>query len=88
MMTFPRELKEEARRICVYDHALGLASPGRRRLEREVDSASINATVKNVVAYLRAAKYGIDQPKLFEDVGVRTVDNAVPKELHAEVGLP
>jgi hypothetical protein len=37
------------------------------------------------VTYLRAAKHGIDQPELYEDVGVYVVDDAVPRVLHAEV---
>jgi hypothetical protein len=47
--------------------------------------ASIKASVRDVVAYLRSAEHGIDQPELFENVGVYTVDDAVPRELHIMV---
>jgi hypothetical protein len=65
------------------DHALNLSSL--RLPERDVRWDSIKSSVQTSIAYLRSAKYGIDQPELFEDVGVYTVDNALPTELHAEV---
>jgi hypothetical protein len=76
-------LKEEARRICALDHTLNVSSLCLPELD--IHWESIESSVQTSVAYLRSAKYGIDQPKLFEDVGVYTVDDVLPTELHAEV---
>jgi hypothetical protein len=83
LIAFCREIEQEARRICILDHSLRLASASRP--ERVVDSPAISADVQKSVTYLRAAKHGIDQPELYEDVGVYVVDDAVPRVLHAEV---
>jgi hypothetical protein len=78
-----RETEEEARRVCIFDHSLSLSSGSAP--ERAVDSLTICAEVQRSVTYLRTAKHGIDQPKLYEDVGVYVVDDAVPEILHTEV---
>jgi hypothetical protein len=50
-----------------------------------VSSPTISAEVQKSATYLRATKHGIDQPKLYEDVGVYVVDGVIPEILHSEV---
>jgi hypothetical protein len=78
-----RDLKSEARRICILDHTAILESP--HLDERPVDYESIVSTTGKASLYLRSSKYGIDKPQLFEDVGAYYADDVVPMNLHNEV---
>jgi hypothetical protein len=78
-----RDLKAEARRICILDHTIQLQSP--HLDERPVDFDNIVSDIGKACLYLRSSVYGIDTPRMHEDVGAYYSDDVVPKSLHREV---
>jgi hypothetical protein len=78
-----RELKQEARRICILDHTVRLESTSLP--DRTVDWSALARDVEQAKSYLRSAKYAIDEPELYEVVGAYVVDDVVPKALRSEV---
>jgi hypothetical protein len=65
------------------DHSIQLIPP--RLPDRPVDFSTIKVAVEKAVEYLRTSQYGIDIPKLYEDVGAFFADDVVPQVLHKEV---
>jgi hypothetical protein len=77
-----RELKGEAERIRVFDHA---GTPYLSRPARRVDHPQIDADVLDALKYLRCAAFAMQQPKLRQDTGIFVSDGAIPESLHREV---
>jgi hypothetical protein len=78
-----RDLKAEAHRICILDHTIRLESP--HLDERLVDFDNIVSDIGKACLYLRSSVYGIDTPQMHENVGAYYSDDVVPKSLHIEV---
>ena len=77
-----RELKSEANRIRVFDHA---GTPYYSRPARLIDYLKIDVDVLNSLKYLRRAPLAIQKPRLRQDTGIFVSDGAVPESLHREV---
>jgi hypothetical protein len=81
-LTSNRELKSEAQRIRVFDHA---GTPYFSRPARPVDYPKIDADVLDALKYLQCAAFAMQQPRLRQDTGIFVSDGAIPKSLHREV---
>jgi hypothetical protein len=53
-----------------------------------VDFAGIASDTRRAILYLRSSAYGIDTPRMYEDVGAYYSDDVIPKSLHSEVSYP
>jgi hypothetical protein len=82
-VVYHRELKQEAHRICVLDHTIRLETV--KLPQRNVDFDGIASEVHQATQYLRGSKFGIDTPRMHEDVGAYYADDVVPTSLHSEV---